>query len=134
MSRSGYTEDLDHWALIRYRGQVARAIRGRRGQAMLRDLLTALDAMTAKRLVASALEADGEVCALGALGRMRGLDMSTLDPEDPKSVARAFDIADQLAREVAYMNDEYTWNPETPESRWLRMREWVASNVTPVIG
>ncbi len=63
MSRSGYSDDLDSWALIRWRGQVASAIRGRRGQAVLRDLLAALDAMPEKALVASELETpQGEVC------------------------------------------------------------------------
>lgn len=42
MSRSGYSEELDQWDLIRWRGQVASAIRGKRGQAFLRAMLAAL--------------------------------------------------------------------------------------------
>ena len=60
MSGSGYNDDCDGWALIRWRGAVASAIRGRRGQAFLRDLLAALDAMPDKRLVADALVFDGQ--------------------------------------------------------------------------
>jgi hypothetical protein len=37
MSRSGYSDDLENWSLIRWRGAVASAIRGRRGQAFLRE-------------------------------------------------------------------------------------------------
>lgn len=72
---------------------------------------------------------DGDVCALGALGRVRGLDMSDLDPEEPEGVASAFDVASPLAREIFYVNDDY-WNPgETPEQRWQRVRKWVASQI-----
>jgi hypothetical protein len=60
MSRSGYCEDMDdQWAHIRWRGAVTSAIRGRRGQAFLREMLAALDAMPEKRLVAGALVFEG---------------------------------------------------------------------------
>jgi hypothetical protein len=72
---------------------------------------------------------EGDVCALGALGRVRGLDMTELDPEQPESVAAAFDVAEPLAREIVYMNDEGTWRIETPEERWTRMRAWVESQI-----
>ncbi len=72
---------------------------------------------------------EGDVCALGALGRVRGLDMTGLDPEQPEGVAAAFDIAEPLAREIVYMNDEGTYPIETPEERWTRMRAWVASQI-----
>lgn len=45
MSRSGYSDDIDNWDLIKWRGQVASAIRGKRGQLFLRELLAALDAL-----------------------------------------------------------------------------------------
>lgn len=139
MSRSGYIDDFDDdLTLGRWRGQVSSAIRGKRGQALLTALLGALDAMPEKALIQSALEeADGGVCALGALGRERGLDMSKIDPEDPPQVAAAFNIAEQLAQEIVYMNDEYfadRWDDAaklnvdlTPEERWVKMRDWVKS-------
>ena len=140
MSRSGYHDDLDNWQLIMYRGRVASAIRGKRGQKLLRDLLVALDAMPVKRLITQELEADGEVCALGAAGRYRGVDMASLDPDEPEDVAAAFDIAECLAREVVYINDECgfgrpvdgKWQPETPEQRWHRVRAWVAEQIRAV--
>jgi hypothetical protein len=57
MSRSGYIDDYDddNGAVAMYRGQVASAMRGRRGQAFLRDLLSALDEMPEKRLIAGHL-------------------------------------------------------------------------------
>lgn len=130
MSRSGYVDDCDNWQLIKWRGQVASAIRGKRGQQLLRDTLAALDAMPEKRLVASELEtAEGEVCTLGAVGRMRGLDLSAIDPEDSELVAQEFGIAEQLAREIVYENDERVPYGETPEQRWTRMREWVVKHI-----
>ncbi len=132
MSRSGYNDNIDEWALIRWRGQVASATRGKRGQKLLSDLLAALDAMPEKVLIANELEEDGGVCALGALGRERGIDMAKLDPEEPEQVAAAFDIAPPLAQEIVYMNDD--WHNETPEHRWKRMREWIASQIkAPIV-
>jgi hypothetical protein len=129
MSRSGYSDDIDQWDLIRWRGAVKAATRGKRGQRLLRDLAEALDAMPVKALIAHELENEhGEVCALGAVGKARGIDMSRLDAEEPSEVAHAFDIAQALAQEVAYMNDE-AWHGLTPEKRWLRVRSWVAENL-----
>ena len=45
MSRSGYSDDDEDGRLAMWRGAVQSAIRGKRGQAALRELLTALDAM-----------------------------------------------------------------------------------------
>lgn len=137
MSRSGYTDDGDNIAM--WRGMVASATRGKRGQAFFRALLAALDAMPQKRLIANELEAEGEVCAIGALGRARGIDMSNIDPECPEQVAPVFNIAMCLAQEVVYMNDEcfdWHWDRQrncrveyTPEERWQKMRQWVAEQI-----
>lgn len=133
MSRSGYVEDYDcdypEWAMIRYRGAVASAIRGARGQALLRETLAALDAMPEKKLIARELEADGCVCTLGAVGKARGIDLTVLDPEDPETVAGKFNIATALAREIVYENDECGLWKETPEARFDRMRRWVVSQI-----
>lgn len=139
MSRSGYSDECENLGL--WRGAVERAIKGKRGQAMLRDLLAALDAMPEKALVADSLvTAEGEFCTLGALGRVRGIDMTKLDPEDRESVAGAFGIATAMAQEIVYMNDEYedghrcwsgrwVYEPETDEERFERMRAWVAKQI-----
>lgn len=130
MSRSGYTDDNDdNWALIKWRGQVASAIRGKRGQSFLQDLAEALDAMPEKRLIAHDLRKDGAVCAIGSLGVRRGVNLEALDPEDYHSVAGAFGITHQLVREIEFENDEGSWAAETPEKRWERMREWVRRNL-----
>jgi hypothetical protein len=129
MSRSGYSEDLDEWALIRYRGQVASATRGKRGQALLKETLAALDAMPVKVLISHELIADGAFCTLGVVGKQRGVDLTALDPEDIERVAQQFDIADCLAREIVYENDEGGDYKESPHQRWVRMRQWVAQQI-----
>lgn len=128
MGRSGYDVDCDGWALIRWRGAVSSAIRGERGQAFLRELRDAMDAMPDKRLVAEELQADGCYCAMGVVAAARGVDMTALDAWDYDQVSKSLGIAQAMAREIAFMNDEWDWN-ETPEHRWTRMREWVDEQI-----
>lgn len=135
MSRSGYSDDWggNEWQYIRWRGAVTSALRGKRGQAFLRELLAALDALPEPRLVASAMERDGDYCALGSVARARGEMLVLPDPdyewgydrEGRRTIAEHFGIASAMAAEIMYENDEGTWNPETPEHRFLRMRAWV---------
>lgn len=162
MSRSGYSDDYgddDPLALGRYRAQVASAIRGKRGQTLLRELVAALDAMPEPRLVAGDLESDGQFCALGAVGQARGLNLAGIDTYDVESLGATFNIADQLAREVMYVNDEYVsdwewvdievcgpmlpyhphWgkhlqsvrvpNKSAGFQRWKEVREWAAKHL-----
>lgn len=146
MSRSGYSDDCEQWSLIRWRGAVASSIRGKRGQAFLREMLAALDAMPDKRLIKDELAEPGHidlghwglhegpplVCALGSVGVARGLDMSEIDPEDRESVASAFGIPHALACEIMYENDEVAggywpqpWNGHFDHIRryWVNRRE-----------
>lgn len=151
MRRSGYTDDEDsNGQFAMWRGQVNSAIRGKRGQNLLRDMLTALDAMPEKQIFMGHLVTpEGGVCALGALGQMRGLNMPDFEKfidedgyvDDPESLSDAlsvaFDAAHQLIREIQHMNDErFDWtyinnvrHAYTPEERWQKMRDWVASKI-----
>jgi hypothetical protein len=132
MSRSGYSDDCENWSLICWRGAVTSALKGKRGQAFLLELREAMEAMPEKRLVADVLEADGQFCTIGVLGAKRGINMGALNPDDREGVAEAFGIAPALAAEIVFMNDEGSWNAETPEQRWVRMRAWVESNIQQV--
>jgi hypothetical protein len=108
---------------------VASAIRGKRGQRLLRDLAVALDAMPNKRLVAKEfVTPTGEVCALGCVGRARGLVMDDLDPTAHEQVGAALDVSRVLVAEIEHVNDEWNWNA-TPEERWRLMRQWVAEQI-----
>lgn len=136
MSRSGYSDDAENVSL--WRGAVASSIRGRRGQAFLREMLAAMDGLPEKRLISEDLEKEGAVCAIGAVGLVRGVDMSKIDPEDNYAIADAFGIAHVLACEIMYLNDEYEkydrenrrWITDaTPEERFTRMRNWIVEKI-----
>lgn len=131
MSRSGYSDDCENWSLICWRGAVKSSIRGKRGQKLIRELIAALEAMPEKRLIDGEIECEAGVCALGAVGRARGLDTKGLDPDDSEEVSEIFDIANALAREVVFQNDEGYWGhgQETPEHRWQRMHKWAKDNL-----
>jgi len=130
MSRSGYSDDIDGWDLIRWRGAVTSAIKGKRGQAFLQEMLAALDAMPNKVLIAESLvEEDGAVCAMGAVALKRGIDVSHVDPYDREEVAQTFGISPAMAAEIAYANDDGSWRHVTPEERWTRMRAWVVAHI-----
>ncbi len=131
MSRSGYSDDCSGWDLIKWRGAVESAIRGKRGQYFLKDLLLSLDNLSNKRLIYGELEQDGEVCALGAVGIKRGLNMSNIDPYDREGAANIFDIAPVMIAEIMYVNDDAAgyYVEEAPERRWERIRKWVVGNI-----
>ena len=132
MSRSGYSNDGELWDLIRWRGAVKAAIRGKRGQAFLAELLAALDAMPARRLIAEFLVCEqGDVCALGAVGKARGLPaLDLLDPEEHDLLGNVFGIAPALVAEIEYLNDDDDgYCTEAPEDRWRRMRAWVVKQI-----
>jgi len=138
MSRSGYSDDYgddDTWALVRWRGAVASAIRGKRGQAFLRELIAALDAMPEKRLLANVFANDSGCCAMGAVALSRGIDPEdvrrieswSFDDIGSRQAAKALGIAGALAKEIAHENDEGAMS--TPEHRWQYMRAWARSNI-----
>lgn len=72
---------------------------------------------------------DGQVCAIGSVGRARGVDMSKIDAEDYSKVAAVFGINEKLAQEIVWMNDDAGSWKETPEQRFVRMRNWVTRNL-----
>lgn len=137
MSRSGYNDydgDYSEIMTINWRGAVASAMRGKRGQAFLKEMLAAFDAMSEKRLIKNDLEKEGAVCALGAVGVARKIDMSVADPHDYTTIASTFGIASAMAQEIMYYNDEVHWpndRNETPEQRFIRMRAWIAAQIKP---
>ena len=151
MSRAGYYDDWygegpppEFW-----RQAVERAAKSKRGQQFMRDFRDALDAMPVKELVTRELRTPGgAVCALGAVGTHRNVDMSELlraaDDQDLEAwesdwecnvrensdiMSEWFNIAPALVREVMYTNDEGNYSPENPAQRWQRMRRWVAEQI-----
>lgn len=145
MSRSGYSDDIDdQWALIRWRGAVTSAIKGKRGQSFLKELENVLLSMPNKRLIANSFgRVDGEVCALGSVAFARAkarlgdeakaiteVNTSFQDQYDSEGAAAKLGISEALAKEIMFMNDDdYGCFNETPEIRYSRMLEWVRFNL-----
>lgn len=146
MSRSGYSHDYaddDPLQSGRWRAAVNSAVRGKRGQALLIEMAAAMDAMPVKELIATEIVQDGSACALGTVALARGMDVTSVDPEDAEHVAHLFNIAPAMAREIVYLNDEgFDWvqvtgahggeyyrKVEGPDERWRRMRDWIASKI-----
>ncbi len=129
MSRSNYCEDGGNYINL-YRAAVDRAIGGKRGQAFLMELAQAMDAMPEKKLIADQLVTPtGEVCAIGVICKSRGLNTADVDFYDADTVGKLVGISRSMAAEIEYENDERGRCGETPEQRWVRMRDWVAENI-----
>ena len=163
MSRSGLYEydGDDPLAYGRWRAQVKSAINGKRGQAFLRDLLSALDALPEKRLVSGDLVFDGspefpfptqyEDVIVGAdelvTGRGERVRVGESCALGALGISRGLDmrkfhqsdpqfIADAL--DVAHqLAREVIWENDencgalSPEQRFAHMRAWVASKINP---
>lgn len=82
-SRINYTDEEDHpgqFAL--WDANCSRSIKGKAGQRELRELEAALLALPNKRLVSGALSTDdGDVCAIGAYAKHKGVNLADYDPE-----------------------------------------------------
>ena len=125
---------------------VTNALRGRRGQAVLRELREALLDLPQPRLIVGALVREGEVCALGALAAQRlaaspitlnstqigslveleaFVGQWTQDEFSSMEFGRQMGLVRPLAWAIAYENDEGSWNRETPEQTFQRVLRWV---------
>lgn len=130
MSRHGYSDEVeDQLAYGRWRAQVLSSIRGKRGQAFLKELAAAMDAMPEKVLIAHELiNDDGDCCTIGVVCKVRGLDVAGVDPDVPEQVAALVGISRQMVAEIEYENDDWA-DSMTPEKRWAYMRKWVQRHI-----
>jgi len=131
MNRSRYNDDVELDAnYYLFRANVDRSIKGRRGQAFLRELAAEMDAMPERVLIEGELiDAEGNCCAIGVVCKARGLDVTKVDDHEPDEVGALVGISRQMAAEIAYMNDEEWSHSQTLEQRWTRMRKWVAEQL-----
>ena len=146
MSRYSDCDDYDWepWMEGQAAGALRSAIRGRRGQQLLRDLIAGLDALPVPELAAGALEdpKTGCVCALGAVRLQRGPEAVPLrfDPTDEdadwRELAKPFDISETLANAVVSQN-EYGSKRNDEQSRrrrWLSVRAWAVGHLIDPAG
>ncbi len=154
--RLNYSDDEDRpgqFAL--WDANCRRSIRGKAGQLALRELEVALVTMPEKRLVKDVLVTDdGDVCAVGAYARHKGLDLSKFDPEEEADqVGVEAGMPPLVAWEVVALNDihlDTVWEVAlgplarhdatykggipfirdmTPEERYTRVLEWVRAKI-----
>jgi hypothetical protein len=117
-----------------------RSIQGKPGQAVLRELETALLALSEKRLIADELEdADGEVCAIGALVRHRGVEIKS-DPEEMEEVGVELGMPRLVAWKVVQVNDDIDYRyvgdkrvDYTPEERYEKMLAWTQKQLILIL-
>lgn len=130
-----------------------RAVNGRRGQQVLRDLERALLDLPEKQLIDGSLSDGKGVCAVGAyvaqkrveagedrdevLEQLNGLARNDRwDEIDGWAAEESTILQGQaagmqltLAVSIASLNDEYY--PVTPEQRYERVLEWVQKRILP---
>jgi hypothetical protein len=147
MSRYCDRDDYDYepWTEGQAAGALRSAIRGRRGQRLLRDLIAGLDALPVPELAAGALEdpETGCLCALGAVRLQRGLEAVPLrfDPTDEdvdwRELAEPFAISETLANAVVAQNEcgSKRNDEQSRRRRWLSVRAWAVGNlIAPASG
>lgn len=139
MSRVLYNED-NIWAGIRWAGAAKKAIYGKKGQALLRELEAALLALPEPKLIDDEFAtSEGDVCALGALAKARGFDANDMVywEVEPETAQAKLGMTFTLAWEIISQNDDgpfpgygaYRW---TPEQRYQHVLRWVRQHLVTV--
>lgn len=152
MNRSGYCEEIDdNLELGRWRAQVASAIRGKRGQRLLLDLIQYMEAMPDKRIVREALKDDqGQMCLIGCALAARGAEFPE-NVDDYTDASFKLNVATQMIQEMFYINDQcvdrwvggdffevvpgvkhwlhVTYIPVTDEERYQHVLDWCRANL-----
>lgn len=137
MSRfwDGESDDPLDWG--RYEAAKRSTLRGKRGQAFLRELIAALDALPKPELSEGALgdRRTGCVCALGAVALAQGDSFDDLAKDDgswgPEDAAEWYGISPTLANEIISANDEWRDgnDAKTRQSRWRVVRAWAVRHL-----
>ncbi len=137
MSRISYSEDEDYPGQFNlWQANCRRSLRGKQGQEELRLLRDALLAIPDKRLIhGSLVSEDGEVCAIGAYAKHKGLDLQKFDPEDETdAVGIEAGMPKLVAWKVVEMNDMELGSHVSPEDRYTRMLNWVENQLEDTNG
>lgn len=137
MSRTweGESDDPLDWG--RYEAAKRSTLRGRRGQAFLRELIAALDALPRPELSEGALgdRRTGCVCALGAVALAQGDSFDDLAADNgnwgPEDAADWYNISPTLANEIISANDDWRDgnSVDVRQSRWRYVRGWAVSHL-----
>lgn len=141
-----YEESFNNEAAL-YAANTRRALKGKRGQAFLKEMEAALVALPEKRLIEGAVCVEGQVCAIGALALKRQMDagkdikaaLDWLEEEAPPQeegnaeetanfALHHLGVMERLAFKMAHINDDGGYK-ETPEQRYERVLKWIRSKI-----
>ena len=150
MSRIDYGDPGDDPITPLWPAIATRAIQGKPGQAVLKELMAALLSLPTKRLIAGEWVLNGEVCALGALDIARTMhrtgacwDSARMVVEcfideyssfgqdaldTPEDVQARLHITPTLAWEIMEKNDVAAMHL-TPEQRYKKVLAWVSMQI-----
>lgn len=145
MSRMSGYEDYDYDSNVYYLwpSVTKRALDGKRGQSVLKELETALLALPVPKLIEGEFCNGTEVCALGALAVEREIKAGKSRKEalieihkrfeywdaecDPARFAQEkLDLVYSLTWEVMWRNED---SGRTPEERYEKVLAWVRSRI-----
>jgi len=104
-----------------------RSINSKRGQAFLRELILALNALPEKILIYGDFENSDGYCVMGACLKYRNLNVREIDDSN-EGLGSIFNIHTEFIEKVIDVND----SPriiETQTKRWHRVRDWAVSNL-----
>lgn len=154
MSRVYYSDDEEFPGEFNLQeANTNRSMRGKQGQAVLREMEAALVALPRKRLIQGAVACDGDVCAVGAVLAVRkataegvsveeatarlGVELGERwEQEDDDTQQRGEDAG--MPRLVAWrlvalndvdFGDEYIGRAITPEQRYEKVLAWVQEHL-----
>jgi hypothetical protein len=143
MSRSGYSEDYDYdsgGAPPEFYWQALdNAMRGKRGQALLRDIAAGMDAMEHKVLVKGFLRDGGAFCMVGVATNVRNVNLEDIPDGELfeqdagywiTKLARRLNVAQCVIASLIWQNDEFGAPNESPAGRWRRIRSWIDVEIT----
>jgi hypothetical protein len=109
-----------------------RSLQGKAGQAALRELERALLSLPSRRLIEGALQdATGDVCAIGALARHRGVIAEIkASHQEMEEVGVELGMPRLVAWKLIELNDVELSSQDrhrqiTPEQRYERVLAWV---------
>jgi len=132
VSRISYCDEEDFPGQFDlWQGNCERSLRGKKGQEELGELRAALLDLPDKRLLHKALEdEEGGVCAIGAYGKRKGVDLSKFDLDtDTDEVGIVGGMPRLVAWKVVEMNDFQFDRHFTPEQRYEKMLAWIDSKL-----
>lgn len=133
MSRISWSDDEDFPGQFGlWQSNCSRSLQGKQGQKELRALRDALLALPDKRLICGSLvDEAGEVCAVGAYARHKGVDLAKFDPEyATDDVGIESGMPRLVAWKVVEIND-FQFGYLTPEQRYMKILAWVEQQLAP---